>query len=168
MSTDGSGPRPADVGADDDASRGDAWVALQVIAGLGVVVVGALGPPPHRALRVRRAIGIALATFGIVTITSARRDLGEAFSVFPRPRPGAPVAQAGAYRVVRHPMYTGVLAQAAAICTAGSPWALVPAGALAVILDRKATHEETRLARTSEGFAAYRRRTRWRFVPGLR
>jgi len=113
-------------------------------------------------------VGLVLGAFGIVAIMTARRDLGDAFSVFPSPQPGAPVAEAGAYRLVRHPMYTGVLAQAAAVSVAGSPWAAVPAGALAVILDRKAAYEETRLAEAHPAFADYRTRTRWRFLPGVR
>jgi protein-S-isoprenylcysteine O-methyltransferase Ste14 len=105
---------------------------------------------------------------GIAVVTSARRDLGDAFSVFPRPRPEAPVAEAGAYRLVRHPMYAGLVAQATAVGVAGSPWALVPAGALAVVLDRKAASEEALLEAAHPDFGGYRGRTRWRFIPGLR
>jgi protein-S-isoprenylcysteine O-methyltransferase Ste14 len=144
------------------------WVILQVVAGLAVVLVGAFGPRPRRARRLRRAIGLVVGAFGIVAIMTARRDLGDAFSVFPRPVPGAPVAEGGAYRVVRHPMYAGVLTQAAAVSVAGSPWALLPTGALAVILDRKAAREEERLELAHPGFAGYRTRTRWRLLPGVR
>ena len=160
--------RPETRQPDADDARGDIWVVLQVLAGLAVLVVGACGPRPRRARRLRRTAGLVLGIFGVVAIMTARRNLGDAFSVFPRPRQGTAVAEEGAYRVVRHPMYTGVLAQAAAICVAGSPWAAVPAGALAVVLDRKSAVEEARLVRTHPGFAAYGRRTRWRFFPGVR
>jgi protein-S-isoprenylcysteine O-methyltransferase Ste14 len=149
-------------------ARGGQWVLLQIIAGLAVVLVGAFGPRPRRALRLRRAVALGLGAFGIVTVIAARRDLGDAFSVFPRPVPGTPVAERGAYRLVRHPMYTGVVAQAAAVGIAGSPWALAPAGMLALVLDRKAAGEEALLGATHPAFAGYRTRTRWRFVPGLR
>jgi len=149
-------------------SRGGAWVALQIGAGLAVVVLGVAGPRPRRARGVRRIAALLLAAAGAGIVMSARRDLGDAFSVFPRPRPGAPVAEDGAYRLVRHPMYTGVVAQATAVGIAGSPWALVPAGVLAVILDRKAASEEGLLDAAHPDFARYRTRTRWRFVPGLR
>ena len=65
-------------------------------------------------------------------------------------------------------MYAGLIAQATAVGVAGSPWALVPAGALAVMLDRKAAGEEALLDAAHPGFAGYRARTRWRFLPGLR
>lgn len=164
----------ADPSTPDDAQqpatgvRGDVWVALQFCAAAAVVVLGVLGPQPRRGRRLRRAGALVLAAAGIATVLSARRDLGPAFSVFPRPRPGAPVAEDGAYRVVRHPMYAGVIAQATAVGVGGSPWALVPAGALAVILDRKAAGEEALLDAARPEFARYRARTRWRLVPGLR
>lgn len=144
------------------------WVVVQIVAGLAVVLVGAFGPRPRRARGLRRAVGLVIGAVGIVAIMTARRDLGNAFSVLPRPVPGAPVIDGGAYRVVRHPMYTGVLTQAAAVSIAGSPWALLPTGALAIILDRKAAHEEERLELVHPGFADYRTRTRWRFLPGVR
>jgi protein-S-isoprenylcysteine O-methyltransferase Ste14 len=149
-------------------ARGGVWVALQICAGVAVVVLGAVGPQPRRARRLRRAAAVVLAAAGIATVMTARRDLGTAFSVFPRPRPGTPVAEDGAYRVVRHPMYAGLIAQATAVGLGGSPWALVPAGALAVILDRKAAGEEALLDGARPGFAGYRARTRWRFLPGVR
>lgn len=149
-------------------ARGGRWVLLQIIVGLAVVLVGAFGPRPRRALGLRRAIALVLGAFGVVTVMAARRDLGDAFSVFPRPVPGTPVAEAGAYRLVRHPMYAGLVAQAAAVGIAGSPWALAPAGMLALVLDRKAAGEEALLGATHPEFAGYRSRTRWRFVPGLR
>jgi protein-S-isoprenylcysteine O-methyltransferase Ste14 len=150
------------------APLGVAWVLGQVLAGVAVLVVGAWAPRPRRARGLRRTAGLLVGVFGIVAVMTARRSLGSAFSVFPRPVPGAPVADDGVYRVVRHPMYTGVLAQATAVSIAGSPWALVPTAALAVILDRKAADEERRLTLAHPAFAGYADRTRWRFLPGLR
>jgi len=157
-----------DTGRAVPGARGGVWVALQICAAVAVVVLGVVGPQPRRARRLRRAAALILAAAGIATVMTARRDLGAAFSVFPRPRPETPVAEDGAYRVVRHPMYAGLVAQATAVGVGGSPWALVPAGALAVILDRKAAGEEALLDAARPGFAGYRARTRWRFVPGLR
>ena len=133
-----------------------------------VLVVGLVGPHPRAARGTRRRLALGLSLVGIATIMGARRNLGSAFSVFPVPVPEASVADEGAYRYVRHPMYSGVLAQAIAISTAGSPWAIVPTGVLAVVLDRKAAYEEALLADAHPEFASYRSRTPWRFVPGVR
>lgn len=169
MSTNGPGPTgPAAYRRTGDDARGTSLVMLQIVSEVAILAVGAFGPRPRRAKGVRRVVGLVAGTCGVAAIIGARRDLGAAFSVFPGPRAGVPVAEQGAYRLVRHPMYTGLLAQAAAICAAGSTWALVPTAALAVILDRKATEEEARLERAHPAFAAYRDRTRWRFVPGVR
>lgn len=151
-----------------EGSRGGIWVAMQVCAGFAVVAIGLVGPRPRRARRSRNVLAGLLAAAGAVAVVAARRDLGDAFTVFPRPRPGAPVADRGVYRLVRHPMYAGVMAQATAVGLAGSPWALLPAGALAVIFDRKAAGEEALLDAAHPGFSGYRDRTRWRFVPGIR
>lgn len=151
-----------------DNPRGEGWVALQVVATVAVVVVGIFAPRGQRARGPRRVAALALSTLGACAVMMARRDLGNAFSVFPRPRPDASVTDAGVYRVIRHPMYGGVLAQATAIAAWGSPWAILPTGLLAVVLDRKAAHEETMLEHEHPEFADYRERTRWRFLPGIR
>jgi len=162
-------PRPEDAPpAPPPEPRGAGWVALQVLAGAAVIVVAAAGPRPARLRRVRRVCAMILGAAGAVVVLRARRDLGDAFSVFPRPTQDAQLATGGMYGRVRHPMYTGVLAQAAATALAGSPWAFLPAGALAVILDRKAAYEERALARAHPDAAHALRATRWRFVPGLR
>jgi protein-S-isoprenylcysteine O-methyltransferase Ste14 len=148
--------------------RGTGWVVLQVVVGMVVVAVAAAGPRPARFGRTRRAAAIVIATAGAALVLRARRELGGAFSVFPRPAPGADLATGGVYRCVRHPMYTGLLGQAAAAALAGSNWAFVPAGALAVILDRKAAYEERALGRAHPPTPNAPAPPRWRFVPGIR
>lgn len=147
--------------------RGTGWVIAQVLIGAAVVAVAAAGPPPRHLRRTRRAAAIVLGAAGFALVLRARRDLGDAFSVFPRPSPDADLVTGGTYGRVRHPMYTGVLAQAVATAVAGSSWALLPAGALAVTLDRKAAVEERALAHAHPGGASPGA-PRWRFVPGLR
>lgn len=148
--------------------RGTGWVILQVIVGAIVVAVAAAGPQPTRLRRTRRATAIVLGAAGAALVIGARRDLGEAFSVFPRPSPDTDRVTGGLYGRIRHPMYTGVLAQAAATALAGSSWAFMPAGALAVVLDRKAGYEERALARVHPGTTAPLGAPRWRFLPGIR
>ncbi len=148
--------------------RGTGWVVLQVVLGAAVVAVAAAGPRPEHLPRTRRAVAIVLGAAGAALTLRARRDLGDAFSVFPRPTGDADRVTVGMYGRVRHPMYTGVLAQAAATALAGSSWAFVPAGALAVVLDRKAAYEERALARMHPGTPPAHDAPGWRFVPGIR
>lgn len=145
--------------------RGDRWVVLQVIAFAAVIAVAILGPTPRPGIRWRRGAALVIAIAGVATVLRARRELGAAFSVFPRPVAGASLTRGGLYGRIRHPMYAGVMAQALAASLAGSPCALVPSTALAVILDRKAATEEHALATAHPGAPAG---PRWRFLPGVR
>jgi protein-S-isoprenylcysteine O-methyltransferase Ste14 len=158
-----TGSPPA--GTTDTVPAGGIWVALQVLAATAVLATAVLGPRPRRGAGVRLLAAAALAAAGVVTVLRARRSLGPAFSVFPRPVPGAPLTRSGPYAHIRHPMYAGVLAQGLAATLAGSPWALVPAGGLAVILDRKAAREERALAVAHPDAPPG---PRWRFLPGVR
>jgi protein-S-isoprenylcysteine O-methyltransferase Ste14 len=102
-----------------------------------------------------------------VVIIGAVR-LGRAASVLPEPTSGAVLRTDGPYRLVRHPIYSGVLLFAAGIAaTAGSVLAVLAFGALIVLLSVKARFEERLLTQRFAGYPAYARVTP-RFVPGLR
>jgi protein-S-isoprenylcysteine O-methyltransferase Ste14 len=143
-------------------------VALQLIMSAAVVIIAIVGPRTGGLLTVRRVIATLLAIAAVVVALAAVRALGSALTPFPRPRPNAPLTRAGPYRHVRHPIYTALMALAFAVSLAGSLWALVPTAGLAVILDLKATREERWLVAVTPEYADFRRRVRWRFLPGVR
>jgi len=74
----------------------------------------------------------------------------------------------GPFALVRHPMYLAfllLLAATAALAAAG--WRTVPALALYLAgSELRLAHEESALA--GSAYSAYRARTRWRYLPGLR
>lgn len=74
----------------------------------------------------------------------------------------------GPFALVRHPMYLAfllLLGATAALAAAG--WRTVPAVALYLIgTELRLAHEESALA--GAAYTAYRARTRWRYLPGLR
>jgi protein-S-isoprenylcysteine O-methyltransferase Ste14 len=74
----------------------------------------------------------------------------------------------GAYGVVRHPIYGGLVLAAAGWSLIGSPLALVATAGLAVILELKSRLEESMLHAAYPEYASYRERVRWRFIPGVR
>lgn len=87
------------------------------------------------------------------------------FNIRPTPREGGQLVQSGPYRWIRHPMYTAVIACAAACAWAvGSAWAWLAAVALVAVLAVKAHFEERWMLQSHAGYDAYRRRTR-RFLP---
>jgi len=73
----------------------------------------------------------------------------------------------GAYRLVRHPIYGGLILVALGWSLNSSPLALVLTVTLALVLEAKSRLEESMLALRFPEYGAYRHRVRWRFVPGV-
>jgi len=146
--------------------RGEGWVALQVVGFVVVGGAGLLGPAwgdPWRAVGVVAGAGLVLA--GIVVAVAGVVGLRENLTAVPRPVEGGRLIDSGAYGLVRHPIYTGIVAAAIGwgLGTA-SPAALVAAALLGVFFDLKARREEAWLLAAYPGYAAYRERVR-KLVP---
>lgn len=141
----------------------------QLAVGAFVIVAGVLGPgwPPSLVI-VARIVGAALAAAGVVLFLVGIGSLGGSLTPFPKPRDDSVLKEGGAYRFVRHPIYGGVLLVATGWSFLTSPLALFVTVALAILLDRKARHEEVLLQGRYAGYEMYRQRVRWRFVPGIR
>jgi protein-S-isoprenylcysteine O-methyltransferase Ste14 len=78
------------------------------------------------------------------------------------------VIESGPYGIVRHPMYSGALLLAVGIPLAlGSQVTLPLCLPMAVALAWRAADEERCLLAELAGYADYRRRIRWRLVPGI-
>jgi protein-S-isoprenylcysteine O-methyltransferase Ste14 len=78
------------------------------------------------------------------------------------------VIDTGPYAWVRHPMYAGALLLFFATPPAlDSWWGFVPAALLAAVIVWRLLDEEAYLARNLPGYDDYRRKVRWRLVPGV-
>lgn len=146
--------------------RGEGWVALQVVGFVVVGAAGLLGPAwgdPWRAVGLVSGAGLVLA--GFVIAVAGVVGLRENLAAVPRPIEGGRLIDTGAYGLVRHPIYTGIVAAAIGwgLATA-SPAALVAAALLGVFFDLKARREEAWLVAAYPGYAAYRERVR-KLVP---
>ena len=151
--------------------RGEGWVAIQLaifaaIALAGVALPGSLtGPLATPAVVVGWALvagGGVLALAGLVGL-----QRGDALTAVPHPRDAARLVERGAYRLVRHPVYGGlVLAAAGWALARGSIAALAGAAVLLVFFDLKRRREEAWLDQRFAGYAAYRTRTR-RLIPWI-
>jgi protein-S-isoprenylcysteine O-methyltransferase Ste14 len=109
--------------------------------------------------------GTVVMLLGLVAMVLGAMRLGRGLTALPLPNEHAELRTDGAYRFVRHPIYAGLLAAAAArTATAASLWVLVAFGVLLGLLTAKAAWEEQRLAAAFAGYAAYAARTP-RFVP---
>jgi len=122
---------------------------------------------PHGARPWLPIAGGVIALAGLALLVDGRRSLGSSFTTLPRPRSGGELRLDGAYRLVRHPIYGGLLLLGVGLSLVRSPLLFAPTAALALIFTLKSLREEAWLAQAYPGYAAYRARTRHRFVPWL-
>ena len=150
------------------SERGGWWVAAQVpLLALAVVLPpwtarsdGGFGHP-------LQWLGLVLAAGGMLLVLAGLVALGRALTPFPHPREGAQLVTRGVYRLVRHPVYTGLLVGAFGWALAWLSGAGVAYSALlAVFFDRKARREERWLRSRFPGYPDYEGRVR-RFIPGI-
>ena len=148
-------------------SRGEGWVILQ-LAGIAAVSyagrLDAAGPTSDPQLRsvlepaglIVVGAGALLLLWGVAVLMS-----GSSFSIFPRPIRGGQLVESGPYRILRHPVYSGLILgglgfalQRASIAT------LLATLFLAFVLDLKRRREEIFLSAQFPDYAAYRGRTK--------
>jgi protein-S-isoprenylcysteine O-methyltransferase Ste14 len=105
---------------------------------------------------------------GIVLMLAAAPGLGRGLAATPVPNRHARLQTTGLYRLVRHPMYSGLLLLALARAVASGRTLVAVAGLLLVaLLNIKARWEERRLSERFDAYPAYAQRTA-RFFPGIR
>ena len=105
--------------------------------------------------------GVALMGLGVALSLAAAFNLGANLTPLPHPKDDARFVASGPYRLVRHPMYGGVILLALG-------WAFYVEGALTlayavltvVFFDIKTRREENWLMRRFPEYAAYRQRVR--------
>ena len=149
-------------------TRGEWYVVVQFIL-LGVVFLApwltnrAAWPAPWSWLS--RAVGVVLLLLGAGAVGAGSLGLGRNLSPLPHPKDDAALVETGLYSVVRHPIYSGLIA--------GSfGWALLNTSLVTLLLavlvfvffDVKARREEQALAARFPAYAGYRARVR-RFIP---
>ena len=151
-------------------ARGEWFVVAQIVL-IGLVFLGprtlAGGPAwpfpfPHASM----VVGGALVAAGGVLLGAGFVRLGSGLTALPYPKDGAELVETGAFGLVRHPIYSGLL-------VAGFGWwalfvqgwlTLAYVAVLFVVLDMKARREERWLVEKFPAYAAYQRRVR-RFIP---
>jgi len=112
-------------------------------------------------------IGIVAIVVGGVVAVRGIWDLRSGLSPFPRPIAGAPLVESGAYRLMRHPIYSGlVLAAIGWGLATGSLLAIGAAGLLFLLLAAKSRREEVWLMAVHQEYGAYQRRTK-RLIPWI-
>lgn len=146
-----------------DALVGWGFVAVQFALLLVIVLAptGTAWSVPEgvaRAARLLQWVGMVVLGVGLVS-------LGRSLTAHPAPLDRGTLRTGGAYRLVRHPIYAGILALAYGTAVVGGSWAIVAAAlGLTGWFAAKARWEEARLRVAYPGYDDYAARTP-RFVP---
>ena len=146
--------------------RGEGWVALQVVLVAAMVAAGAKGRKwPSASRGVRMAAAGLSGLGGLYLFGDGVVRLGRQITPFPKPVEEGSVKRTGAYGVVRHPMYGGVLLLTLAWSLASSPLALAPWTVAAGFLDAKRRREEAWLVEEYPDYEEYRTSVRHSLIP---
>ncbi len=153
------------LSADDPRDTAVAWlfVAVQFALLIAIVVLpsGDAWTNPSWLVHAATALellGLAVLVVGIV-------NLGRSLTPLPSPISHGELRTGGLYRLVRHPIYSGIMALAVGVSIKATSWLII---AIAVVLiawlSEKARWEERRLVRRYPGYEDYAESTP-RFVP---
>lgn len=147
--------------------RGEGWVLIQLVLLALVVVLGVTsgGEWDQFPRVVTTGAGGLLLVAGGVLATWGMLDLRDALTPLPYPRDGAVLVERGAYRVVRHPIYGGLVLGAVGygLLVASLP-AIVSGFVLLGFFRLKSAREELWLLERHPAYDDYRRHTR-RLIP---
>ncbi len=146
--------------------RGEGWVALQVVLLAAIIAVGVLGAGwPGAGSGWRIAAAGLFAAVGLYLFLGGTTGLGRQLTPFPKPVERGSLKRSGAYRLVRHPMYGGVLLLTLAWSLLSSPLTLLPWAIAVVFLDAKRRREEAWLEEQHREYEEYRQTVRSALVP---
>jgi len=146
-------------------SRGEWFVVGQFVL-LGLIVFGprtvpALPAWPPFLHTIGRPLGFLLAGIGFVLVVTGVCSLGRNLTPFVCPKAQATLITGGAYRLVRHPIYSGLIFFAGGFALIVQGWITIGFTLLLVaLLDRKSRREELILLQQQPGYAEYRRRVK--------
>jgi protein-S-isoprenylcysteine O-methyltransferase Ste14 len=149
--------------------RGEGWVVAQFVLFAIIGIAGLRDLVGHGSVT---QWGPAVSAIGIVAIViggglAARGiwDLRAGLSPFPKPIADAPLVSSGAYRLIRHPIYSGlVLGSIGWGLVTSSILVIGTAGLLFLLFAGKSRREEAWLAAIHPEYRAYQQRTK-RLIP---
>lgn len=146
-------------------SRGELFVIAQFIV-FGLIAMAPRNLPGfpewNSSFKIAGTItGGLMLVSGIVLALAGTLNLGRNLTPFICPKAGSVLLEQGAYQLVRHPIYSGLL-------QIGFGWGLWVHGWLTlgyslilfIFLDRKSRREEALLLRSFPGYAAYSARVK--------
>lgn len=141
------------------------YVAIQLILFVIYII-------PTTALRfstyeILKNIGLITLILGVLIGIISLLQLNKNLSPFPTPVSGSELIRGGAYKYIRHPIYTGILfALFGYGLHIGSGYKLIITSALLILFFFKSKYEEKKLTSIFIDYPIYKKRT-GRFLPKL-
>jgi protein-S-isoprenylcysteine O-methyltransferase Ste14 len=148
--------------------RGEYWVLAQGFLVLGFVLLPVYRLPGLPMVEpYGLPIALLLAIAALVLFCKGFWDLGNSLTPLPHPKDDSQLVQSGVYRIVRHPIYSGLI-------FGGWGWALyqfsvthlIGAIALFLFFNAKASREESWLNERYPDYSEYCQRVK-KLIPGL-
>jgi len=152
-------------------SRGEWYVVVQFLL-FALVAFGPKSLPgwpawPPLWSTIGVVVGLILGSIGALLILAGIFSLGRNLAAVPHPKDDATLVEKGAYRLVRHPIYSGIILGAFG-------WALLRNGTLTLLyalilflfFDIKSRREEKWLSRKFPQYRTYQQRVR-KLIPFL-
>ena len=149
------------------AARGGWWVAAQVVA-FGVVAVALLWAPERDVPGIVAALGWVLVVVGGGLAIDGVFQIRGHLTAYPAPLEHGKLVEHGSYRLVRHPIYGGLVVGVIGLAVAsGNLAALVAGVALGAFFYAKSGFEEALLEDKYVDYPQYQRRVTKRLIPWL-
>jgi protein-S-isoprenylcysteine O-methyltransferase Ste14 len=145
--------------------RGEWFVVVQFLL-FALVAFGPESAPglplwSGQMMRIGRPLGLLLGIFGALLIAAGLFNLGSNLTPYPRPKEDAFMVDRGAYAVVRHPIYSGLIIGALGwAMLKGSTLVLLYTVLLFLFFDVKSRKEEEWLAERYSNYGNYQDRVR--------
>ncbi|MGA7933705.1 MAG: isoprenylcysteine carboxylmethyltransferase family protein [Kovacikia sp.] len=146
--------------------RGEYWLLLQALCLIGFATLPVYRPegwnlPSPPCIYWMRGGAAILAAIAAVFLCKGLLDLGHNLTPLPYPKDDGELVQTGVYGIIRHPLYGGIILAA----IAWTLWQLslshlIGTFVLLMVLNAKASREETWLTEKYPEYPNYRQRTK--------
>ena len=155
-----------------NGERGEYLVLLQ-----GILLIGFILLPVYRPvelnndlatqLYLRWGVAAIFALMALALIVKGLLDLGRNLTPLPYPKDNGQLIQSGAYSIVRHPLYSGIIFAALSwVVFQFSLSHLIATAVLFAFFNTKASREETWLTQKYPEYSDYQQRVK-RLIPGV-
>ena len=147
--------------------RGGHWVVAQFVLFGTVLWAGSARLAPF-SFRGHDLLGWTMALAGFAVALVAVAALGRNLTPFPKPLEAGDLIDRGPYRLVRHPIYTGVILIMIGFALAAGDWLALGLAILTIpFFYAKTSFEERRLYESYPAYADYQQQVRRRIIPGF-